>query len=126
MGDNNQNTDSIRGAIPLIASLGDVPTDPVDSVDSSLPPINFEQMSKELQEFILTDSAPNLYRGLPYVDRIVYNTGLSMLHIWIHLKVPIRNVTQATESLIRGELEKFADQIESYFDKDFAISVRLN
>lgn len=126
MGDKNNNTNNIRGDIPIPSSLGEDSTEPVDSNSPTQVPVGFGQMSRELQEFVLTGAAPNLCRGLPYVHHIVYDAELEMPHIWLRLKAPIRNVTPATEKILRHELECFADQIERYFEKGFAISVRLN
>lgn len=121
-----QHTSNIRGDVPIPSSpsLGEETTAPVYETRSRVPTTT-ARMGRELENFLHREGAPHLIRGMPRIARIVFDTEHDLPHIWIELRMPFPNATEATKSLIRQELEDFADQIWWYFEEGFALSVIL-
>lgn len=74
--------------------------------------------------FHMSDSF--LGRGLPYIDRIFYDRTLNLPHVWLVLKVPISDPSEATLQGVRDELQTLSSVIKNHFKRGVVISAELN
>lgn len=121
-------TDNIRGDVPIppmMCSLGEESTAPVDSETSDQAYISVGRVQRDLDAFLL-GGGDIIGRGMPVVDRIVFDTERGLPHIWLKMRLPIRNASEATKEVIRQELLCLTDHFCKYFERDFAVSLTLD